>query len=91
MARLRSRPPQCTGGIVFAVIADKIGSNTYFFGCFLAGCHHLVKEEENVMGRLETGKSWRLGETGAAKEDEGELMLTGLSLFHNVQCLNDHD
>ena len=32
------------------------------------------REEERVIGRFETGGSWRLGETGAAK---GETMLSG--------------
>ena len=35
------------------------------------------REEERVMGRLETGESCRLGETGAAKGKEGEPMLSG--------------
>ena len=39
------------------------------------------REEERVMGRLENGGSWILGETGEQKEEE--LMLTG---FFISQC-----
>ena len=35
------------------------------------------REEERVIGRFETGSSWILGETGAAKGNEGETMLSG--------------
>ena len=37
------------------------------------------REEERVMGSLENAKSCTLGEIGAFKENEGEIMLTGFS------------
>ena len=39
------------------------------------------REEERVMGRFENGESWRLGETGAAKGKEGEMLSGCLRLF----------
>ena len=35
------------------------------------------REEERVMGRLETSESWIFGETGAVKGKEGMTMLSG--------------
>ena len=37
------------------------------------------REEERVMGSLENAKSCTLGEIGALKENEGEIMLTRMS------------
>ena len=45
------------------------------------------REKERVMGRFKNAKSCRLGETGATKEKEEELMLTGclsISFFRSV-------